>query len=134
MTDDDGIGPWGPRRDLYFEREHRAGLARQSQWRDAAARTRDEADALERELSAIGQAVDRAEFGTGHWHRLVTLDERQRIRLGELRARVRRLRRAAEPTHAEILHEWAVQYDRVPPPSPGQLLLARSAKKPYRDR
>lgn len=134
MTDEAEIGPWGRRRDLYFLRKHERGVARQ-------ARLHDEADLAIRELAEVDRerqvaelAIGQVPFGGARWHRIVSHDEALRARSDDLRNRARERRRAAAPTHAERLDEWSVNYDHLPPPSPGELLLARASKKPYRDR
>ncbi|MEM9564246.1 MAG: hypothetical protein AAGA93_16610 [Actinomycetota bacterium] len=134
MSDDTGIGPWGPHRDLHFAREHAKGAARQAVRRAALKRTIEESRRLLRERDTVMAALERAAIGGGHWHRLIAHDEELRARLDGLRRRARDERRLAAPTHAEILNEWSVTYDHLPPPAPGQLLLSRASKKPYRNR
>lgn len=134
MTDEAEIGPWGRRRDLYFLREHERGVARQAERQEHAERALTEMGELERERAVVELAIAQAPFGGARWHRLVSHDEALRTRAEELRVTARTHRRAAAPTHAEALNEWSVDYDEVPPPSPGELLMARAAKKPYRDR
>ncbi len=134
MSDDTGIGPWGQRRDLHFAREHAKGVARQVVEQAALDRTIGEIRALLRQRDTVAVALERAEVGGGHWHRLIAHDEELQTELGRLRHRARTERRRAAPTHAELLNEWSVDHDHLPPPAPGQLLLARSSKKPYRNR
>ena len=133
MTEPADDGPWGPYRRQYFLRRHEEGLRRQAAAREAADEVAGRVAELERELASVRSAIERATVGGGHWFRLITSDEELQARLTRLRRRHRELRRQTQATHGERLHEWAVHNDHRPPPEPGQLLLARRSKKPYRD-
>ena len=134
MSQHADIGPWGRRRDLHFAREHQRDILRRVAARRELARARTELRALDDQRRSVERALRSAEFGSERWHRLVTEHEHLGAEQTRLRHEVDRRRRAAQPAHAEILNEWAVQYDQLPAPAPGQLLLSRASKKPYRDR